>query len=378
MGSELTLFEWGTRLVTPVGARLTAADAREGTLLKAVELLRSGVTCVNDLFVHANPGSAASLGVVEGLERAGLRGVVAFGPEDVVEGAEAMAAAGLDAILDEHRAGGRRRHGAGRLPLRHPHAAGAERRAARRRCRPVRSEGWGVHTHLAEVREEVVACALRWGRRPVEHAGHLGLLDLELVAAHAIWVTEGDVSLLADHGVAVAHNPVANMILGSGVCPVPRLRAAGVAVGIGTDGAASNDSQNLLEAIKVAALLQKLQHLEPAVIRADDVLEMATLGGARALGLEQRIGSLEAGKRADVVLFEGTVEVAVIHDPAAQLFYGASPRAVRDVWVDGRRLVAERRVVTVDEGEQIVRCRPLAARLVAEAGLSTAGLSLLR
>lgn len=128
----------------------------------------------------------------------------------------------------------------------------------------------------------------------------------------------------------------------------------------------------------MAALLQKLQHLEPAVIRADDVLEMATLGGARALGLEQRIGSLEAGKRADVVLFEGTVEVAVIHDPAAQLVYGASPRAVRDVWVDGRRLVAERRVVTVDEGEQIVRCRPLAARLVAEAGLSTAGLSLLR
>lgn len=287
--------------------------------------------------------------------------------------------AGLDAIVDEHRALAAAaatelvgfRYGIGTL-------LGQSDALLDAGVGLCRSEGWGVHTHLAEVREEVVACALRWGRRPVEHAAHLGLLDLELVAAHAIWVTEGDISLLADHGVAVAHNPVANMILGSGVCPVPRLRAAGVAVGIGTDGAASNDSQNLLEAIKVAALLQKLQHLEPAVIRADDVLEMATLGGARALGLEQRIGSLEAGKRADVVLFEGTVEVAVIHDPAAQLVYGASPRAVRDVWVDGRRLVAERRVVTVDEGEQIVRCRPLAARLVAEAGLSTAGLSLLR
>lgn len=377
MGSELTLFEWGAQVVGPVGTVLRAEDAREGTLLKAVELLHSGVTCVNDLFVHANAGSGASLGVVDGLAAAGLRGVVAFGPEDVAEGSEALAAAGLDAILDEHHALAAAAAGSELVGFRYGIGtllgqSDALLAAGVTRCR---REGWGVHTHLAEVREEVVASALRWGRRPVEQARHLGLLDLDLVAAHAVWVTEPDVDVLAAHQVAIAHNPVANMILGSGVCPVPRLRAAGLALGIGTDGAASNDSQNLLEAVKAAALLQKVAHLDPAVISADDVLEMATIGGARALGLGERIGSLEPGKRADVVLFEGSVEVATVHDPAAQLVYGASPRAVRDVWVDGRRVLHDRRVVTVDEGEQAARCRPLAARLAEAAGLKAKGVS---
>jgi cytosine/adenosine deaminase-related metal-dependent hydrolase len=371
MGSELSLFEWGTRVVTPVGAVLTAEDAREGTLLRAVELLRSGVTCVNDLFVHGNPGAQASLGVVEGLERAGLRGVVSFGPEDLA------APLPVERLLDEHRALAAAAAATGLVGFRFGigtllGSSDALLDAGLDLCR---DEGWGVHTHLAEVREEVVATRLRWGRRPVEQAAALGLLDLDLVAAHAIWVTEDEVALLAGHGVAVAHNPVANMILGSGVCPVPRLRAAGVTVGVGTDGAASNDSQNMLEAVKAAALLQKVAALDPAVLSAGDVLEMATIGGARALGLDDRIGSLEPGKRADLVLFQGSVEVATIHDPAAQVVYGASPRAVRDVWVDGRRLVCDGQVVTVDEAEQAARCRPLAARVAAEAGLIAEGVS---
>lgn len=240
-----------------------------------------------------------------------------------------------------------------------------------------RREGWGVHTHLAEVRDEVPAAAARWGRRPVEHACHLGLFERPLIAAHVIWVTERDIALLAAHDVAVAHNPVANMILGSGVCSVPRLRAAGFAMGIGTDGAASNDSQNMLEAIKAAALLQKVHHIDPAVISGDDVLEMATIGGARALGLDDQVGSLEPGKRGDVVLFEGTVETAILHDPVQQLVYATSPRAVSDVWVDGRRLVAAHRPTTIDEAAQIARCRPLAGRLALAAGLGPQGLSAL-
>ena len=118
-----------------------------------------------------------------------------------------------------------------------------------------RESGWAVHTHLAEVREELVHSSLRWGRRPIPRAATLGFLDLPLVAAHVIWVTEEDVALLSASGVGVAHNPVANMILGSGVCPVGRLGAAGLPVGIGTDGSASNDSQNMFESFLGASLL---------------------------------------------------------------------------------------------------------------------------
>jgi cytosine/adenosine deaminase-related metal-dependent hydrolase len=377
MGSELTLWEWGERIVGPVGAHLTAEDAREGTILKAIELLVSGVTCVNDMFVHTNPGSNGSLGVVEGLERVGLRGVVSFGAENA--GPFVPDAMAVDAIVAEHEALASAaaaaelvgfRYGIGTLLGQTDDLLAAGVDVCRR-------EGWGVHTHLAEVREEVVSAATRWGRRPVEHACRLGLFERPLIAGHVIWVTERDIALLRAHDVAVAHNPVANMILGSGVCPVPRLRAAGLAIGIGTDGAASNDSQNMLEAIKSAALLQKVHHIDPAVISGADVLEMATIGGARALGLDDQVGSLEPGKRGDVVLFEGTVDTAIVHDPVQQLVYATSPRAVSDVWVDGRRLVDDHRPTVIDEAAQVARCRPLARRLATAAGLINRGASLL-
>ena len=201
-------------------------------------------------------------------------------------------------------------------------------------------------------------------------AAHLGFLDVPLLAAHAIWVTQEDIDQLAGAGAGIAHNPVANMILGSGVCPLARLGAAGLEVGIGTDGAASNDSQNMLEAVKMAALLQKVHELDPAVISAGEVLEMATMGGARALGVDEEVGSLEAGKRADVVLLEGTVELAAVHDPFQQVVYCAGPRSVSDVWVDGRRLLANGALTTIDEASQIARGRELARQVVRNAGLS--------
>lgn len=376
MGSELTLMEWGEAVVGPVGSVLTAEDAREGTRLRAVELLLSGVTTVNDMFVHNNPGSFASLGVVDALDSVGMRGVVSFGAEDLA-GVDGAPWATVEEVLAEHDALAAAaaatelvgfRYGVGTLLGQSDAllAAGVARCADR---------GWGVHTHLAEVREEVVAAAQRWGVRTIEHAEAIGLLQLGVVAGHVIWVTERDVARLVAHDVAVAHNPVANMILGSGVCPVPRLRAAGLAVGIGTDGAASNDSQDMLQAVKMAALLQKVHHVDPSVIDAATVLRMATIDGARALGLDRIVGSIEQGKRADLVLLQDTVDVAVLHDPVQQLVYGASPRSVAEVLVDGRRLVVDHEVQVVDEGEQIARCRPLVAHVASDADLVGRGVA---
>jgi cytosine/adenosine deaminase-related metal-dependent hydrolase len=376
MGSNLTLFEWGRRVVTPAGSVLTREMARHGTLLKSVELLHSGVTCVNDMFHHYRPGSFASLGVVDGLTESGLRGYAAFGAEDAfeafgggrftvaeaIEEHQALAEAAEAAELVGFRLGVGTMLGSSDELLGATIAMAAERE-------------WPVHTHLAEAREETVAARERWGRNSVEQAAEVRLLDLDVMAAHLIWLTEQDVELLASSDIAGAHNPVANMILGSGVSPVPRLLAAGLRIGIGTDGAASNDSQNMLEALKMAALLHKVDQLDPAALTAPEALRMATLGGAEALGVADIIGSLETGKRADAVLLGNTVELANVHDPFQQVVYCTSPRSVTDVWVDGRRLVEDGIPTTVDETAQIAKCRPLASQLVKESGLVADGLS---
>lgn len=381
MGSELSLFEWGEQVIGPLGDVITREIAAEGTALRAVEMLLSGVTTVNDLFCHTHTGSRASLGAVDGLERAGMRGVVAFGAEDLAINGKGVSATTVidDVIAEQHELAARTartdligfRYGIGTL-------LGQSDDLLATGVRACRDAGWGVHTHLAEVREELTAAVGRWGHRTIDHAEEAGLFERPLIAGHGIWLTERDVMTLARSGASIAHSPVANMILGSGVCPVPRLRAAGVSVGIGTDGAASNDSQDMLGAIKAAALLQKVHHLDARVIDAFDVLQMATIDGARALGLDHLIGSLEPGKRADLVLAQDTVDVAVLHDPISQLVYGASPRSIRDVWVDGRQVVADHRCTTVEETAQIERCRPLIVAVGADSGLVTAGHSVVR
>jgi 5-methylthioadenosine/S-adenosylhomocysteine deaminase len=368
MGEHLTLFEWGKRLVGPAGRHLTREMARVGAMLKGAELLLSGATCVNDMFCHTNLGAEASLGVVDGLEELGLRGVVAFGPEDMAEQDRHPVAA----FLAEHEALAGRcaetelvgfRLGVGTVLGQTDELLAASARAAR-------DHGWSVHTHLAEVREEVVASRLRWGRTSVERAADAGLLEVPVVAGHGIWVSEPEIRLLAEAGVSLVHNPVANMILGSGVCPLAALRGAGIPVGIGTDGPASNDSQNMLEAVKAAALLQKVARLDPRAVLAGDVLAMATIEGAMALGLEGLVGSLEPGKRGDVVRLRGDRPgLANVHDPRQQVVYCASAADVADVWVDGTRRVADGRLAGHDLAALVEASRPLAAELVAEAGL---------
>lgn len=366
MGEDMTLFEWGARVVGRAGMHITREMARVGSRLKGAEMLLSGVTTVNDMFCHTNMGTLASLGAIDGLEEIGLRGVVSFGAEDVLDPHP------VAEFLEEHealadRAAGARlvgfRMGVGTILGQTDELLEASVDLARRR-------GWSVHTHLAEVREEVVQARLRWSRDTVERALDVGLLDVPVIAGHCIWVGRPDIAILARHGVAAVHNPVANMILASGVCPVGELQGAGIPVAIGTDGAASNDSQNMLEAIKAAALLQKVARLDARALTAPEVLRMATIDGARALGLDDRIGSLEPGKRADVVRFDGRgIGLATVHDPYQQLVYCASPSDVSDVWVDGRALVRDGALAEVRLSDLVARSRPLADELVTRAGM---------
>ena len=366
LGETLSLFEWIERVIMPVIPLLDHEKARIGTLLKGIEMLRSGITCVNDMFVHRNQGSNATLGVVDGLEELGMRGVVSFGADDLPEHLpiaplmaehEALAARAAETELVEFRLG------ISTIQTMSDELLELSIAAARQ-------HGWKVHSHLAEVREELTESRLKFGVSTIERAQRSGLLDLDVVFAHCIWVLEPDIAMLARSRSTVVHNPLSNMILGSGVCPVPRLRAAGIPVGLGTDGAASNDSHDMLQVIKCAPLLQKCHHLAPAALTARDALAMATIEGARALRIDDAVGSLEPGKDADLIRFSGAgTRLAYVHDPYQQIAYCAGPGDVADVWIRGRQVVRGGVVVTVSEAAVVERARVLAYELYATAGL---------
>ena len=367
MGETANLFEWFERVVNPAGRVIERADMDIGTRLKCLEMLRSGITTVNDMTCHRHPGAAVTPGAVDGLAAMGMRAVVSFGAEDAYEGAPPP-----QAFMAEHeeladRISGERlidfRLGVGTV-------LGITPELFELTVRAGREYGWAVHTHLAEVREEVSEARVRYGHGTIEEADRVGLLDLEVIAGHCIWCGERDIGLLASCEVSVAHNPVANMILGSGICPVPRLLREGVAVGLGTDGAASNDNQDMFGVLKCAALLQKVGALDAAAMTAPAVLEMATAGGARALGLEESIGTLSPGKRGDIVLLDGnTPELAAIHDPFQQVVYCATARCVSDVWVDGTPRLRGGEVVGADLRALSGEAREAAIDLAKRAGL---------
>jgi cytosine/adenosine deaminase-related metal-dependent hydrolase len=374
MGEDMSLFEWVARIIRPVGWHLTHEMAYVGSLVKGAEMLLSGVTTVNDMFCYYATDNRATLGVVDALEEIGLRGVLSFGAVDSGHADHGVADGDLvDGLMQEHEALADRCASSVRQTFRLGIGVihGQSDKLFEASIAFAKRHSFAVHTHIAEVREEITEAHIRWGTNTLGRANLYGLLDLELIAAHCVWLNESDIALMGHRHVNVAHNPVANMILASGVCPVPRLRAAGIAVGIGTDGAASNDSQNMLEAIKCTGLLHKLNALDPRAIRATDVLRMATIDGARALALDHLIGSLEIGKRADVVRLRGDLPgLANVHDPYQRVVYCASPADVADVWVDGIARVENGRVTAGDVGAWVAASKPLARDLVTKAGLT--------
>jgi len=365
IGETHTLWEWIVRIVGPIEPHLTREMAYVGTLLKAAELALSGVTTVADMFCSAPGAEPATPGVVAALDRVGLRGDVSFGPSDV------PAARPIDRCIAEHEAlrsaaaasrRSRFRVGLATIP--------SSTDALVKATADLVAEVGRLHIHLHEVREEVTESRVRRGCSSVQHAERVGLLDGQTVAAHCVWLDDDDIAVLRDRGVAVAHCPVSNMILASGVCPVPRLLREGVAVGLGVDGPASNDSQNMVETLKIAALLQKVHHLQATAMTAPQVLEMATIGGARALGIDAEAGSLDPGKSADLVLFaERAPSLAAVHDPYQALVYCASARDVDQVWVAGEPVVSAGRLVSVDLDEVLPHARELATALARDAGL---------
>jgi 5-methylthioadenosine/S-adenosylhomocysteine deaminase len=354
LADDLALMEWLQKYIFPAEARtVTPAFVRAGTRLAALEMIESGTTTYADMYYFEEEIAAVT-------KSAGLRGVlgqtiIQFPVADAktpIEGL-ARAEAFIEQFADDELI----------VPAVAPHSMytldastlKAVRALADRRHVP-------VLIHLAETADEVKTSRKQHGASPARYLESIGFWGPRTMAAHAVWSSPADIALLARRHVGVSHNPESNMKLASGAAPVVAMQAAGVNVGLGTDGAASNNDLDMFEAMRQAAFLAKLQTMDPRAVSARTAVEMATIGGARALGMDTQIGSLETGKRADLIVVSmGAARQTPMYDPLSHLVYVTRGDDVRTSVVNGRVLMRDRKVLTLSEPDVLAEARALAA-----------------
>ena len=221
-----------------------------------------------------------------------------------------------------------------------------------------------LQIHLSETQEELKEIRKRTGLRPIIYLDHLGLLDSNLIAAHAIHLDEEEIDLLAKRDVKIAHCPESNMKLGSGIASVTKMLEKGITVGLGTDGCASNNNLDLFGEMDTAAKLAKVANLDPTILDARTVLKMATIGGARVIGLENRVGTIEAGKRADIIIVDTkSPHMTPLYNPYSQLVYSATGGDVRDVIINGKIVYRDRQFTGLDRDEIINEVKKITRRI---------------
>lgn len=354
---DLPLMTWLRDHIWPAERVLMNADTVVlGTRLAAAECLRAGVTCVCDMYFYAPR-------VIDTLTEIGLRGVVA---ESLIDHPTPSCPTPEVALIRQRELLERYAGHPLCVPAVAPHSPYSVC-AANLIKEAELAEEFGVPfvTHLAETRWEVEKIASEKGMTPVAYLADLGVLSERTVAAHCVHVTPDDLDILAEFEVGVASNPVSNLKLGSGIAPVPQMLARGLKVGFGTDGAASNNTLDLLRDVQLAALVYKGIAGDPTCMPARTVAELLTIGGARVLGLADLIGSLEPGKRADVVCIGVDRPHAVpVFDPYAHLAYAARAADVRHVVIDGRVVMEDSELTTLDEPRLLTEARQATTGLV--------------
>ncbi|MFC2030275.1 amidohydrolase family protein [Chloroflexota bacterium] len=373
---DLELVEWvqqisSPRIVLAVQGYLNGEFGLQihSSRLGCVEALRSGITCLLNMEWATPPE------VVDVFEEMGLRVVQTLTLTDVDQwSAEGMLLPDAvvwdlaDQLIDRCRTskGGRVSF---RYGLACPNSCSS---GLFQKARALATENEvGLHIHIAETQFEWDNIHNLYGTTPTRYLYELGLLGPDVLGAHCIWLSDEDILLLKETGTAVAHNPECNMKVADGIAPIAKMLAAGVTVSLGTDSCAVNDNMDMFEAMRVAAFLQKVNQMDAAVISAYQVLEMATIGGARALGIDQELGSLEVGKKADVILVDLTQpHMRPINNIANNLVYCASAASdVETVIVDGVVVVENRKLLGCDEQKVIAEAEEYAVKRFSEAGL---------
>jgi 5-methylthioadenosine/S-adenosylhomocysteine deaminase len=359
IAEDQPLNNWLTETIWPLEANLRPDDVYHGALLGCLEMIKSGTTCFTDMYFYEDK-------VAKAVEKAGIKAVLAQGIIEAgnKERGEKMFKENVDFAKKYHK------YADGRVTTHlGPHAVYTCSPELLMKVREAASAlDVGIHIHLAESKEMAKEIKEQYGFSEVELLENLGFLGPDVLAAHCIHLNEEEMALLAKHGIKVAHAPVANMKIAVGVSKVKDLMSLGLTVGIGTDGPASNNSLDMFESMKIAALLQKLHYQDPTVLPAETVLKMATIDGARALRLDNLTGSLEIDKEADLILIDvKKPHLTPMHNPYANIVYSTRGSDVDTVIVNGKILMENRKVKTLDEDEVIRDAEKTAFNLLTRA-----------
>ena len=350
------LLPWLRRHLWPLEAAHDESSIRASARLACAELIRSGTTTFLSMETVRHTDA-----VMETVEATGLAGIVSHGLMDETCGYAPLAVPVEDGLADcevlRRRWAGHPRLGVAVAPR---FALSCSEASLREAAAYARDRGLRLHTHASEQAAEVEEVIRRTGRRNVEYLHHVGISGSDVCLAHCVHVSESEQRRLADTGSHVLHCPSANAKLGSGIAPVPELLERGVSVSLGADGAACNNRLDMFEEMRMAGLLQKLR-LGPAALPAREIVRLATEGGARALGMEREIGTLEPGKRARLILVNlSGFHVLPFEDPATALVYAARADDVAMTIVDGRILFEDGHLTTIEE--EALRHEALAQR----------------
>jgi 5-methylthioadenosine/S-adenosylhomocysteine deaminase len=348
LAEDRSLEDWLKKFIFPAEKRNVTPDfVTWGTRLSMLEMLRGGITTVADMYYFEDD-------IARALKQAGMRGVlgetiIGFPAPDnkTPQGAFAYTEKYLehwkgDPLITAAVA---------------PHAIyTCSEQLLKTASSLARAYRAPILIHLAEAPYEMEVSRHEHGLSSVQYLARIGFLGPDVLGAHCVWVDESDIKTLAHHGVGCSHNPSSNMKGASGLSPVPEMLAAGIPVGIGSDGAASNNNQDIFEEMDMAAKLQKFARMDPTALPAPQIVAMATIYGARALHMEKQIGSLEAGKKADIILVDTTAPHATpLYNVYAQIVYALKDSDVRTTIIGGRLVMEDRKMLTLDESAILAR-----------------------
>jgi cytosine/adenosine deaminase-related metal-dependent hydrolase len=374
---DLALIDWLTKRVWVLQGNYTQEDGRLSAELCILEMLKSGTTSFIETMIAGHYGFDGIAQVVEG---SGIRAALSKIVMDLPSYASEEGSMHPGMIEDPKRsfqealAMHEKWDGAvdGRIQVwfgpRPP--GGSTSELYRKMMAAARQKNMGVTVHLAEVKEDVGYIRNEYGMSAVEYARSVGMLGPRVVLVHVVWVGEDEIAILAETGTHVSHNPLSNSKLASGIAPIPEMLKAGVNVGLGTDGGPSSNDYDMIRAMRWASYLHKVRLGDPTIMPCEQVFEMATLGGARAMGLEDQIGSLEVGKRADFVVIDmNKPHLTPAPDPISTLLCAGTGKDVRMVVIDGKIIVREGAVLTMDEDRILAEARERAHKLYQRAGI---------
>ncbi|MCK5660663.1 MAG: amidohydrolase family protein [Methanosarcinales archaeon] len=356
---DLPLFEWLSEHIWPIEAKITPEHMYAGCMLGCLEMIKSGTTAFADMYIHVDK-------VAQAVADSGMRANLAYGMIDLgdKERADSELAEGKR-FVDKYQGAAN-----GRIKAMYgPHAPNTCSREFLVRVKEqAQKDNAMIHIHILETEAELNEMKEKFGMCSVnmlEDAGFLGSDGNNIIAAHCIWLSDGDIKILQKHGVNISHNPTSNMKLASGIAPVAKMLDFGCNVALGTDGCASNNNLDMFGEMKLAALLHKMDTNDASVLPAPTVLDMATRNGAKALGIDA--GILAPGKLADIIIIDANKpQMVPHHNIVSNLVYSANGNDVMTTIVDGQVLMEDYKVLTMDE-DAVIEQAQIAAKEMADA-----------